>query len=125
MPFLCTTIAQANAARTRGAVRTHSMLQWLLAWRIYAGGQPLTIASQAASKFARVRAAWPREESCTSYLLKERGIRELCIGRLVVRDGEEASHCKAPATWAAAAPATPAVLRDAVSAFARPPGAFR
>ena len=36
--------------------------------------------------------------------------------RLVVRDGEEAAtHCKAPATWAAAAPATAAVLGSEMS----------
>ena len=39
--------------------------------------------------------------------------------RLVVRDGEEAAaHCKAPATWAAAAPATAAVLGSEMSLVA-------
>ena len=67
-----------------------------------------------------LRAGSGREESCTSYLLKERGgLGDYVLVRLVVRDGEEAAaHCKAPATWAAAAPATAAVLGSDMSLVA-------
>ena len=56
---------------------------------------------------------------CVLVFTRERGgLGNYVLVRLVGRVEEGAAHCKAPATWAAAAPATAAVLGSEMSLVA-------